>query len=86
MAYLKTGFFEMDMECLQEKRCKVHSQSAETLLKLALPKHGTRHFAYQLYKSSKDKNWDSNADKMAQFVFLEQREGTVMIKVGTWAI
>ena len=78
---MRQALFKSDMKCLQEKRCIVHSHSEETLLKLALPKQETCHFMYQLYKSSKDENLDSNADKLAQYVFLERRDGMLVIKV-----
>ena len=83
MAYLRGSFFTMGMDVLQFKRGTIHAPSGDTVMKFGLPKDDCRNLMYRLWKSSKDENMDSDlkGNKLTQYVYLEQRDGTVMCKV-----
>jgi hypothetical protein len=85
MAYLKSNFFELNLDVRAARRCVIHSQTGGSTIKIGLPKNGRRKFKYELWKSTKDvvKSDSIRENQLCQFVFMEQYNGILSNKVST---
>ena len=81
MAVLQQEFFDLHFQIGDFPRYKVESVDGEAELDVVLPEEPVS-FLYQLWRSTANAKIESFEDfKMAQFVFLQQKQSRLLCKV-----